>query len=143
MRCLLIFLFLFYFFPYSGFSQADIVGGEDADIEDYPYQAALLYSSGGWSYAYCGASIINQYWILTAAHCVEGESASNTVVRVGSDNSYAQGGTTYDADEIIIEGPRGHPVQIDGDLIARLPVRIRVARDKVNVYAAHSQEQYR
>ena len=83
-------------------SQTDIVGGEDANIEDYPYQAALL-STGGWGggYAYCGGSIINQYWILTAAHCVQGESANNTAIRVGNDASYAQGGETYDAAEII------------------------------------------
>ncbi len=40
-----------------------------------------------------------------------------------------------DADEIIIEGPRGHPVQLDGDILAQLPVHIRAAQDTVNIYA--------
>ena len=103
MKRLVYFLLFFYLLSFNLYSQSDIVGGDDAEIEDYPYQAALL-STGGWGggWAYCGASIINEYWILTAAHCVSGESASNTGVRVGNDASYAQGGVTYDADEIII-----------------------------------------
>ena len=54
--------------------------------------------------------------------------------------SKLKGFLVVDADEIIVEGPKGQPVQIDGDVLAQLPVRIRVARDKVNVYAARSQE---
>ena len=41
MKCLVTCFLCFLFLSINSFSQVDIVGGEDADIEDYPYQAAL------------------------------------------------------------------------------------------------------
>ena len=99
----LLIIFSIIFSNINLFSQTDIVGGEDANISDYPWQTAVGYQSSpnSWFSAYCGGSVINQYWVLTAAHCVQGESASNTSIRVGASNNYASGGDIYQAAEII------------------------------------------
>ncbi len=88
--------------PLLSFSQIDIVGGTDADISDYPWQVALIEQSGGWIWAFCGGSIIDSNWILTAAHCMEDVNINNLYVRAGSDNSYAQGGVSYSVEEVIV-----------------------------------------
>ncbi|XP_018308917.1 chymotrypsin-1-like [Mycetomoellerius zeteki] len=51
-----------------GFPSTHIVGGKDAPVDKFPYQVSLK-KSGRHS---CGGSIINQYTILTAAHCIIG-----------------------------------------------------------------------
>jgi len=49
-----------------------IVGGVPANIEDYPYQVALfsIDEEGNINEFMCGGSIIDRYWVITAAHCV-------------------------------------------------------------------------
>lgn len=44
-----------------------IVGGDFAKENQFPHQIAL-YNKGAFR---CGGSIINEYWIASAAHCVE------------------------------------------------------------------------
>ena len=49
-----------------------IINGIEATPYEFPHQAALLsVSSTGGSHM-CGASVIAQDWVITAAHCVEG-----------------------------------------------------------------------
>lgn len=45
-----------------------IIGGSDASDGGFPYQASLR----SWGSHFCGGSILNERWILTAGHCVSG-----------------------------------------------------------------------
>ncbi|KAF5306572.1 hypothetical protein FQR65_LT07299 [Abscondita terminalis] len=60
--------------------QEKIVGGQSTTIEKYPYQLSLLY---GGSH-FCGASLIKNDVVLTAAHCVENYDVSDFSTRAGS-----------------------------------------------------------
>ncbi|XP_011505643.1 PREDICTED: chymotrypsin-2-like [Ceratosolen solmsi marchali] len=59
-----------------------IYGGEDVTIQDYPYSAALAKISN--EYFFCGGSIISNWHILTAAHCIEQYQYFEIKVYVGS-----------------------------------------------------------
>ncbi|OZG72632.1 serine protease [Hahella sp. CCB-MM4] len=76
-----------------------IVGGEEAYPGEFPFMVSLQAKGGGH---FCGASLVGDYYALTASHCTEGESASQLQVVVGlheqNDTSSAQ---TIQVSEII------------------------------------------
>jgi len=51
-----------------------IVGGERAAIKDWPGQAVLRWHARAPKQAhyFCGGAAINERWVVTAAHCLEG-----------------------------------------------------------------------
>ena len=61
-----------------------IVGGGIAIEHEFPWQIWLHPTN--YNGVYCGASLINSSWALTAAHCVAGETASTLVVELGMHN---------------------------------------------------------
>lgn len=58
-----------------------VVGGENALPHEFPYQISLQPGSGGHA---CGGSILNENYVLTAAHCVVSEGTTDVVA--GSHN---------------------------------------------------------
>lgn len=67
--------------PLEASTERSIVGGTNASISTHPWQVSLQGRSS--SRSFCGGSILHPSWILTAAHCVDGASASSLEVLAG------------------------------------------------------------
>lgn len=72
---------------YSVNADSKIVGGLPINIEQTPYQISLQ----DRGFHICGGSIIAHNFVLTAAHCTDGNIARNLKIRAGS-NYFRVGG---------------------------------------------------
>jgi len=63
-----------------------IVGGGVASYAEWPWQVSLRQYKGGQYKHKCGAALLTNKWIITAAHCVKNIAPSNLLVRVGEYN---------------------------------------------------------
>ncbi|CAG02267.1 unnamed protein product [Tetraodon nigroviridis] len=59
-----------------------IVGGQEAPAGSWPWQASVHFSGSHR----CGGSLVNNQWVLSAAHCYVGLSASTLTVYLGRQN---------------------------------------------------------
>lgn len=75
-----------------------IAGGTPAEPGHFPYQVALLTADG---LHYCGGSIVNRRWVLTAGACAIGKNTSDIVVFAGS-NLLNEGGQRFRVDRIVL-----------------------------------------
>ena len=102
---------------FTGMRSRDIkiTGGTDALISDFPWQ--VYYESANYL---CGASIIGDNWVVTAAHCTENDngsaiSVSDMTIKVGAtDPSNEPDGWKYSISEVIIhEGYNNQTLEND------------------------------
>ena len=78
-----------------------IVGGQNAPADTFTYQVSIQTT---WGFHFCGGSVIDDNWILTAAHCVDGESANSLRVESGILNLSDNGETDTVAEIIVHPG---------------------------------------
>lgn len=96
--------------PYEN-AGSRIVGGQEAEEGFAPYQVSLQSKSGAHN---CGGAIINNRWILTAAHCIDGMTVDYYRVRAGTIN-YRLGGVLYTPEKLIPHENYNNP-QFNNDI---------------------------
>ncbi|GIY61335.1 transmembrane protease serine 3 [Caerostris darwini] len=78
-----------------------IVGGRDATIDEYPWQVSLKFKNFFIKPTHlCGGTILNEQWIVTAAHCVYKRLPRNFEVAVGITSQDEKIFNSYKVDKI-------------------------------------------
>ncbi|XP_078543112.1 trypsin-like [Lissotriton helveticus] len=86
-----------------------IVGGYTCTKNSVPYQVSL-----NIGYHYCGGSLINSQWVLSAAHCYK----SRYSVRLGDHNIATNEGTEQFIDSVkVIKHPSYNSRNFDSDIM--------------------------
>ncbi|KAI4469679.1 chymotrypsin-related [Holotrichia oblita] len=88
-----------------------VVGGTNAAAGAYPFLVSLRTSSNSH---FCGGTILNTGWVLTAAHCLVGSSTANVFVYAGS-NQLNSGGVTIASSRLTVHGSY-NPTTITNDV---------------------------
>lgn len=78
-------------------AQTKIVGGTEAAAGAWPWAAYVSSGLGN-----CGGTLVSQTKVITAAHCVVGQAASNVKVKIGSVDLASSSMKTYSVSTVAV-----------------------------------------
>lgn len=95
-----------------------IVGGQEADPGEWPWQVALVSkSSDPFNGQFCGGALISERWVLTAAHCVDTANTNSLDIIAGIHDLVAvDAGSVRVAISQIVVHPGWSDVTKDNDI---------------------------
>ncbi len=117
-----------------------ILGGTEAKAGDWPWMVAILRASVSDTYQaqYCSGVLIDATWVLTAAHCVSGLSASDIDLAPGAYDLASFSGPRIGAKRLIVH-PDYDTTNIQND-IALIEMEQASSQPTITLFSGQSND---